>query len=104
MTSAAFSDKREIYKHNMRARLQIHLSHQEMEDIRILALRSRLTLGEWVRRSLREARGRTSLRDAGTKLKAVRRSVKLSVTLSYPTADIGDMLREIESGYISQSS
>jgi len=66
-----------------------------MADIRILAGRERLTVGEWVRRTLREARARQSVNDPEAKLKAVRRGARYS----FPTADIDRMLSEIERGY-----
>lgn len=65
-----------------------------MLDIQRLARRERLTVGEWVRRILREAREQKPLHDPETKLKAVRRGAEWS----FPTADIDEMLREIEGG------
>ena len=79
----------------MSKRLQVLLPEQEMKDIRRLARRERLTVGEWVRRVLREAREQKPANDPETKLKAVRRAVEFS----FPTADIEQMLSEIERGY-----
>jgi hypothetical protein len=70
---------------------------QEMSDIRRLAKRERLTVGEWVRRTLREARMNRPVIEPEVKLKAVRRAV----TYSFPTADVEQMLNEIERGYES---
>jgi hypothetical protein len=81
----------------MSKRLQVLLADDEMSDIQLLAQRERLTVGEWVRRTLREARTHQSVRDPVAKLKAVRRAVEYS----FPTADIDQMLREIEQGYQS---
>jgi len=67
----------------------------EMSDIQRLAKRERVTVGEWVRRVLREARASRPAIDPETKLKAVRRAAKYS----FPTADIEQMLSEIERGY-----
>ncbi len=67
----------------------------EMSDIQRLARRERLTVGEWVRRTLREARANRPVNDPETKLKAVRHSAKYS----FPTADIEQMLSEIDRGY-----
>ena len=67
----------------------------EMSDIRRLAKRERLTVGEWVRRVLRDARASRPAIDPETKLKAVRRGAKYS----FPTADIEQMLSEIDRGY-----
>jgi hypothetical protein len=66
-----------------------------MSDIRRLAKRERLTVGEWVRRVLRDARASRPAIDPETKLKAVRRGAQYS----FPTADIKQMLGEIERGY-----
>jgi hypothetical protein len=79
----------------MSKRLQVLLPDREMSDIQRLAKRESLTVGEWVRRVLREARASRPLTDPETKLGAVRRAVKYS----FPTADIGQMLSEIERGY-----
>jgi hypothetical protein len=78
----------------MRKRLHVLLPEQEMADIQRLAQRGRLTVGEWVRRTLREAREQKSLRDPEVKLRAIRRAA----AFSFPTADIDDMLSEIEQG------
>jgi hypothetical protein len=76
-------------------RLQVVLPDPEMDEIRRLARRERLTVGEWVRRVLREARARQPGREPQLKLKAVRRAAEYS----FPTADIEQMLGEIERGY-----
>ena len=79
----------------MSKRLQVLLPDPEMDEIRRLARRERLTVGEWVRRILREARARQPVREPELKLKAVRRAAEYS----FPTADIEQMLAEIERGY-----
>jgi hypothetical protein len=79
----------------MSKRLQVLLPDQEMSDIQRLAKRERLTVGEWVRRALREARTSRPVIEPETKLKAVRHAAKYS----FPTADLEQMLREIERGY-----
>jgi hypothetical protein len=66
-----------------------------MMDIQRLARRERVTVGEWVRRVLREAREQRPLHDPESKLKAIRRGAEFS----FPTADIDEMLSEIERGY-----
>jgi hypothetical protein len=81
----------------MSKRLQVLLADEEMSDIRILAQREQLTVGEWVRRTLREARTHRSVKDPAAKLEAIRRAVEYN----FPTADIDQMLREIEQGYLS---
>ena len=79
----------------MSKRLQVLLPDVEMSDIQCLAKRDHLTVGEWVRRVLRDARASRPVIDPETKLKAVRRGAKYS----FPTADIEQMLSEIERGY-----
>jgi hypothetical protein len=76
-------------------RLQVLLPDQEMTDIQRLAHMERLTVGEWVRRTLREAREHKPVNDPEMKLKAIRRAAELS----FPSADIKRMLGEIERGY-----
>jgi hypothetical protein len=84
-----------MYTHYVSKRLQVLLSDEEMKDIQRLARRERLTIGEWVRRTLREAQASKPLSDPETKLKAIRRAAKYS----FPTAGIEQMLSEIERGY-----
>ncbi len=79
----------------MSKRLQVLLADREMSDIQRLARRERLTVGEWVRRTLRNARADQPVNEPEAKLKAVRCAAKYS----FPTADIGQTLSEIERGY-----
>jgi hypothetical protein len=79
----------------MSKRLQVLLPDPEMSEIQRLAKRERLTVGEWVRRALRDARASRPVIDPETKLKAVRRGA----TYSFPTADVEQMLSEIEQGH-----
>lgn len=73
------------------------MADQEMSDIQILAQREHLTVGEWVRRTLREARAQESVKDPAAKLEAIRRAAEYN----FPEVDIDQMLREIEQGYLS---
>ncbi len=66
-----------------------------MDDIKRLAEREHLTVGEWVRRTLREARANRPETAPDAKLKAIRRAADYS----FPTSDIDQMLKEIEKGY-----
>jgi hypothetical protein len=79
----------------MSKRLQVMLPDTEMSDIQRLAKRERLTVGEWVRRVLRDARAARPVIDPERKLKALRRGAQYS----FPTADLEQMLSEIERGY-----
>ena len=66
-----------------------------MEEIRRLARREQIAVGEWVRRVLREARSKRPGQEPQAKLKAVRKAAEYS----FPTAEIEQMLAEIERGY-----
>jgi hypothetical protein len=79
----------------MSKRLQVLVPDEEMAEIRRLARSERLTVGAWVRRTLRQARMRRSVLDRKTKLKSIREAAHYS----FPTADIDQVLREIERGY-----
>jgi hypothetical protein len=79
----------------MSKRLQVLLQDQEMEEIRRLARRQRIPVGEWVRRALRAARSRQPALEPQVKLRAVRKAAEFS----FPTADIRQMIDEIEQGY-----
>ncbi len=83
------------YTHHMSKRLQVLVPDQEMSEIQRLARRERISVGEWVRRALREARMQKPVRAPEAKLAAVRQSAKYS----FPTADVDQMLEEIERGY-----
>jgi hypothetical protein len=83
----------------MSKRLQVLLPDEEMSEIQLLARLEHLTVGEWVRRTLREARSQKSKRDPAAKLAAIRRAAAYNPDL--PEVDIDQMLREIEQGYLS---
>jgi hypothetical protein len=80
----------------MSKRLQVLLPDEEMREIQRIAEREKVSVGEWVRRILREARSQKPTKDIESKLAAIRRGA----ACSYPTADIDQMLREIEQGYL----
>lgn len=79
----------------MSKRLQVLLPDPEMDEIRRLARRERIAVGEWVRRALRAARSRQPSSEPQVKLKAVRKAVGYS----FPTAGIDQMLHETEQGF-----
>jgi hypothetical protein len=79
----------------MSTRLQVVLEDKELKDLRRLAKQQGMTVSEWVRRALREARRRGPGQDQARKLAAVRDAVKHE----FPAPDIDAMLDEIESGY-----
>ena len=81
----------------MSKRLQVILKDGEYRDIQRAARLRHMTIGEWVRRALELARRQEPENSVGKKLEALR-----AATLhNFPTADIDQMLREIEQGYLS---
>lgn len=76
----------------MSQRLQVTLDEKELREIQRIAHQKQLTVSEWVRQALRTARQRE--RDAGRKLKAVRRAARHV----FPAGGIGQMLAEIQPG------
>jgi hypothetical protein len=80
----------------MSKRLQVLLEEPELREIQQIARRQRLTVAEWVRQALRTARQNEPLGDARKKLAAVRTAAQHS----FPVAEIGTMLAEIEKGYL----
>jgi predicted RNase H-like nuclease len=84
----------------MSKRLQVILEDREMREIRRIAKEQQMTVAEWVRRALRAARSQAPLRDTRTKLEAIR----AATVHAFPTADIGQMLGEIEKGYVENQS
>jgi len=84
----------------MSKRLQVILDDDEMEEVAALAKRRRMTVSDWVRQTLREARSRQPRVAGDRKILAIRAAVKHS----FPTADMDRMLSEIESGFLSGGS
>lgn len=83
----------------MSKRLQVLLDEVEFQELRRAARRQRMTVAEWVRQALRGARRREPGRSADHKLDAVRAASRHEL----PTAEIGQMLKEIESGYLGDA-
>lgn len=79
----------------MSKRLQVLLDDAELRDLRRVARAHRMTVAEWVRQTLRAARRREPLGDTAQKLAAIR----TAATHDFPTADIDEMLADIERGY-----
>jgi len=79
----------------MSIRLQVVMDQEELEAVRAAARERRMTVSEFVRETLREARRKVAGGDAERKLAAIRAADRLG----YPTADIDQMLAEIERGY-----
>jgi hypothetical protein len=80
----------------MSKRLQVLFEDDELREIQRLARRQRLTVAEWVRQTLRAARRSTPRNDSAKKLQVVRAAAEHS----FPTAEIDEMLAQIERGYL----
>ncbi len=77
----------------MTKRLQVLLDEKELGEIQDVARGQRLTVAEWVRHSLRQARQeQPGAQDV--KLRAIAEAYRHS----YPTGDMDAMLEEIEAG------
>lgn len=79
----------------MSIRLQVVMDQDELEAIRAAARVRGMTVSEYVRETLREARRKVASGDTERKLAAIRAADRHG----YPTADIDQMLGEIERGY-----
>jgi hypothetical protein len=82
----------------MTHRLQVLLEEDEIAAIRAAARRRRLTVSEYVRQTLREARGGEPDTDASRKLAIVREAAEHT----YPTADPEVMEEQIVRGYFEE--
>jgi hypothetical protein len=80
----------------MTQRLQVLLDEDEFEEIRRIAKRHRMTVAEWVRQALRAARSDEPYAEPKRKLAVLRESARGE----YPTADVDQMLAEIERGQL----
>ena len=79
----------------MAKRLQVILQDPEYREIQRAARSQHMSLAEWVRRALAYARRQEPEVSATKKLESIRRAAEHQ----YPTADVDQMLAEIESGY-----
>jgi hypothetical protein len=77
-------------------RLQVLMDDEELRAIQQSARAERVTTAEWVRGRLRDARERQARPDTATKLAAIQAAYRYQG----PTADIEQMLAEIERGYV----
>lgn len=82
----------------MSKRLQVVLEDEEFEQLREVARERGLTVSEWVRQILRRARTERPGGDRARKLAAVRAAARHS----FPTADIDEVLADIERGYAAR--
>ena len=80
----------------MAKRLQVILQDPDYREIQRMARARHMTIAEWVRQALDHARRREPLGDVAKKLAIIRSGAKNN----FPTADIDQMLAEIEVGYL----
>lgn len=76
--------------------LKVVVSDTGLEEIRRSAQQREMSVSEWVRVTLREARKRKPSADVQAKLEAVRKAAEHE----FPTADIDQMLDEIRQGFL----
>ena len=81
----------------MAKRLQVILQDPEYREIQRIAKARRMSIAEWVRQALAAARRYEPLGDTGKKLDVIREAARQE----FPTADIDEMLAQIERGYLA---
>jgi hypothetical protein len=79
----------------MSKRLQVILDDEELLGIQRVAELKQMTVAEWVRQTLRAARKGESTGDPAHRLAAIQAAARNS----FPTADVDEMLKQIEAGY-----
>jgi hypothetical protein len=84
----------------MAKRLQVILQDAEYREVQRAARARRMSLAEWVRQALDIQRRREPVNSLSKKLDAIRTAAKFE----FPTADIDQMLAEIEKGYLDQGA
>jgi hypothetical protein len=82
----------------MSKRLQVLLKSDEYKTFQVIAEEAGYKLGEWVRQILRKKVSEISLKSPQQKLASIRKYHQLT----YPTGEIDQMIKEIESGYLDQ--
>jgi phage terminase Nu1 subunit (DNA packaging protein) len=79
----------------MAKRLRVIVQDPEYRDIQRAARLRRMSVAEWVRQALVQARRSEPSREVASKLDVIRAAVRMD----FPTADIDRVLEEIERGY-----
>ena len=79
----------------MSKRLQVLFDEEELSELQEIARQNHMTLAEWVRQALREARTQHSVRGSAQKRQAVREAIKHD----FPVTDIDELIEQIEQGY-----
>jgi hypothetical protein len=78
----------------MSKRLQVLIDEAEPKELRRIARQQHVAVAEWVRTTLRAAVLREPVAGPDRKLASIRAAARHA----YPTADIDEMLAEIEAG------
>jgi hypothetical protein len=81
----------------MAKRLQVILRDPDYREIQRMARSRQMSIAEWVRQALALARRREPVGSVGKKLEVIRAAARHD----YPVSEIGGMLAEIESGYVT---
>jgi len=79
----------------MAKRLQVIVQEPEYRDIQRAARLRHMSIAEWVRQALVQARRSEPGREVSSRLDIIRAAARME----FPTADIDRMLEEIEQGY-----
>ncbi|HXE09658.1 MAG TPA: hypothetical protein VN612_17270 [Acidobacteriaceae bacterium] len=79
----------------MAKRLQVIVQDPEYRDIQRAARLRRMTVAEWVRQAMVQARRSEPGREVTAKLDAIRAAARME----FPAGPIEEMLEEIERGY-----
>jgi predicted 2-oxoglutarate/Fe(II)-dependent dioxygenase YbiX len=82
----------------MAKRLQVILQDPEYREIQRMARSRQMSIAEWVRQALANARKREPLGDLEKKIQAIRAAAACDLS---PAVEIDTMLAEVERGYIS---
>lgn len=82
--------------YDWRTQYQVCLDHLVYAKIKGIARIREMTVEEWVNETLRKA-----VREAPEATEAMLQAIREAAKVNAPTADIEQMLREIESGYNS---
>jgi hypothetical protein len=83
----------------MSTRLQVVMSEEELDELKAAARAARLTVSEWVRQALRDARSAASPQLTDAELEAV---FDLAAPHRFPAPDIDQLNTEIVSGYLDR--
>jgi hypothetical protein len=79
----------------MAKRLQVIVQDPEYRDIQRAARLRRMSIAEWVRQALVQARRSEPSREVASRLEVIRAAARME----FPVADMERMLEEIERGY-----